>query len=150
VFLAGLLVGVVLGIATCCEIAAQTHRDGAGNNLGKASGDDEMSVGNSTCKPRRESEWHGQTVRHTDDDVADGVACGEVLLNVWRHWHGLQQSALTYVLSQAEKTPERELGGAIDRRAFLRNLRGQRPDVTTGGRSPALASICSDVTLFRS
>ena len=83
---------------------------------------------------------HGQTVRHTDDDVADGVACGEVLLNVWRHWHGLQQSALTYVLPQAEKTPERELGGAIDRRAFLRNLRGQRPDVTTGGRSPALTS----------
>jgi hypothetical protein len=91
---------------------------------------------------------HGQTVRHTDDDVADGVACGEVLLNVWRHWHGLQQSALTYVLPQAEKTPERELGGAIDRRAFLRNLRGQRPDVTTGGRSPALTSICSDVTPF--
>jgi hypothetical protein len=89
VFLDGPFVGVVLGVATGGKVATETHRDGACGNLGKACRDNQVGLGNGPSKASRESEGNGQAVGHADDDVADSVACREVLLNVWRHWHGL-------------------------------------------------------------
>src|SRR5262249_46986025 len=89
--LASLLICIMLGITTRREIAAQSHRDGAGGNFREACGDDEMRLRDSTGKSRGESKRNGQPVRHPDDDVSDSVACGEVFLNMWSHWHSLEK-----------------------------------------------------------
>ncbi len=85
--LALLFGGVVLGVRARGEIAAEAHRDGAGDHLGEAGGDDYVRVGDRRGKTGRQRERHGQAVGHPDHDVADAFGGGEVLFDVRGGWH---------------------------------------------------------------
>ena len=82
VVLALLFGGVVLCVRSRGEIAAETHRDGAGDHLGEAGGDDYVRVGDRRGKTGRQRERPGQAVGHPDHDVADRRAALEVPLDV--------------------------------------------------------------------
>jgi hypothetical protein len=84
------LVVIVLGIATRGEIPAQSHRDGTGRDLGKPSRDDQPVFADRACQASSQCKRHREPVRHTDDDVAHGVAGLEmqfvvVMIVVERH-----------------------------------------------------------------
>ncbi len=100
--LAGLLVGVMLGVAAGGKIAAETHRDGARSNLGEAGSDNKMRLGNGSGEASRESKRNSQAVGHPDDYVADGIASREVLLNVWRHGHNIKEGHMAMAPTESD------------------------------------------------
>ena len=83
------LAEIVLGIAACGEVAAQTHRDGAGRDLRHARRENDRSRIDRARQSRCQRERNGQPVRHADDDIADDCRRGEVLLCVRCLWHSL-------------------------------------------------------------
>ena len=78
-FFAEALGGVVLGIAAGGEIAAETHGDGAGGDLGQAREDDQMRGGDGARETGGQGEGDGEAIGEADHDVADGLAGLEVL-----------------------------------------------------------------------
>ena len=74
--------GIMFGITAGGEIAAQPHRDGTGGNLGKASRNDQLALGNGAGEPCRERKGQRSAIGHSNDDVPNNVPGREVLLNV--------------------------------------------------------------------
>ena len=72
----------MLGVSTCGEVAAETHRDGTGGDLGKPGEDDEVGRAYGSGKAGGEGEWDGQAVGEADDEVADGLGGFEMGLGV--------------------------------------------------------------------
>jgi hypothetical protein len=64
----------VLGVAARGEIAAETHGDGSGGDLGEAGKDNDARGGDGSGEACGEGEGNGKAVRPADDDVADGLA----------------------------------------------------------------------------
>src|ERR1700733_5634011 len=73
---------VVLGVATGCEVAAETHGDGAGGDLGQAGEDDDVGGADGSGEAGGEGEGNGEAVGEADDDVADGLGGLEVGFDV--------------------------------------------------------------------
>ena len=63
-------------------IPAESHGDGAGSDFGDAGGEDYGGSGIGARQACGEGEGHGEAIRYADDDVADDLAGGEVLLFV--------------------------------------------------------------------
>ncbi len=74
---------VVLGVSAGGEVAAETHGDGAGGDLGEAGEDDDVGGGDGSGEAGGEGEGDGETVGEADDDVADGCGGLEVTFYVW-------------------------------------------------------------------
>ena len=88
-FFAQALACVMLGVAAGGEISAETHGDGAGGDFGHAGDDHEAAVVHGAGNSGSQREGNGQAVGHSDDNVADDFARGEVALNVRRLRHVL-------------------------------------------------------------
>ncbi len=73
---------VVLGLSAGGKVATETHRDGAGGDLGEAGEDDDAGGGDGSGEAGGEGEGDGEAVGEADDDVADGGGGLEVAFYV--------------------------------------------------------------------
>jgi hypothetical protein len=81
VVLPGEFGGVVLDVSAGGEVAAESHGNGAGGDLGEAGDDDDVGGGDSG-ETGGEGEWDGEAVGEADDDIAHGLGGLEVGLFV--------------------------------------------------------------------
>ena len=72
----------MLRVALRRKKSAKSHRDGAGSNFGETSCDDDMRRGNRTGDSGSQRERNSETIRHADDNIAHGLATGEMLFDV--------------------------------------------------------------------
>src|SRR6185369_55939 len=86
-FLALALFRVVLGVALCGHVAAESHRDRAGGDFGESCCDDDSGALDGSCQSGGECERNRQTVSHSDNDVANDFTRGEVAFDVGSLWH---------------------------------------------------------------
>jgi hypothetical protein len=73
----------VLCIALGRQVAAQSHRDRPGGDLGQAGRDHDMTAGDGSGESGGQRKGHRQPIRPADDDIADCLAAREVFLDVW-------------------------------------------------------------------
>ena len=64
------------------QIPAQPHCCGSGDDFSQSRRDNDVGGRNGGGKPSGQREGHGQTVRHANHDIADGLGTKEVLLGV--------------------------------------------------------------------
>jgi len=81
---------LLLGVAFCGHVAAESHRNRAGGDLRESGGDDDSRVLDRACQSRGERERDRQTISHSDNDVANDFTRGEVAFDVGSLWHGLK------------------------------------------------------------
>jgi hypothetical protein len=83
-FLPPPLARIMLRLAAAREVAAKTHRDRAGRDLGQARGDHQVADRDSSGDAGSEGERNRKAIRHAHHDVTNGVAGREVLLGMLR------------------------------------------------------------------
>src|ERR1019366_7849645 len=76
------LAGPGVGLALGGEVAAESHRDGAGGQLRNARDEDDACVRDGAGEAGREREGDGEAVGHPEDDVAHDLGPREVRLHV--------------------------------------------------------------------
>ena len=82
-FFAPALVEEVLGVTPGRQVTTQPHRHGARGNLRQPRRDDNVRGGQRARDARGQSKRHRQPIRHANHHVADGVAPGEMLFDVF-------------------------------------------------------------------
>src|SRR5688572_19782647 len=78
---------IMFGVTLGSQVAAQTHGDRTGRDLRQSGGDDNAGSGYGAGQSGRERERYGQTVGHSNNDIAHDCSGSEVPFNVPCLWH---------------------------------------------------------------
>jgi hypothetical protein len=79
---------VMLSIAFGSEITTQAHGDGPGRYFRKTRRDDNAGMVNCAGQSRRQGEGNRESIRHSNHNVTNSLACSEVSFDVSGLWHG--------------------------------------------------------------
>src|SRR5262249_58651729 len=103
------LFGVVVGVSLGGKVPARSHRNRSRRNLGKPGRHDNSGTVDCAGQAGGEREWNGQSVRHSNHDIANSLACCEVAFDV----SGLRHFRYGSEARKQGSLPERALTGAL-------------------------------------